>query len=99
MAFGIASTADRQILTLEGAVIIRDAHDLAATIGEGLEDGKPMDVDTQDLEDIDTSILQLLYSLRKSVPVLTFDNPSDAFIRAVDRCGLRREMLSVRESL
>jgi anti-anti-sigma regulatory factor len=99
MAFAIASTADRQILKLEGAVTIRDAHDLAASIGERLENGKPMEVDTQGVEDIDTSILQLLCSLRQSVPALVFGHPSDAFAGAVDRCGLRRELLNAREGL
>jgi ABC-type transporter Mla MlaB component len=99
MAFTIASTADSQILTLEGAVTIRDARDLAARIGDGLKDGKPVGVNTQGLVDIDTSILQLLCSLRQSVPALLFDNPSDAFSCAVDRCGLRRELLGAREGL
>jgi hypothetical protein len=49
------------------------------------------------LEDIDTCILQLLYALRKTVPGVSFDNPSEFFIAAVDRCGLRRELLSARE--
>ena len=99
MAFAITGTAERQILTLGGSITIRNAQELAGKLGEGLEDGKPLRVDTQDLEDIDTSILQLLYSLRKSVPALSFDNPSDVFICAVDRCGLRRELLGAREGL
>jgi anti-anti-sigma regulatory factor len=99
MAFTLTRNADRQILKLEGAVTIRNAQDLAVTLGEGLEEGRPLGVDTQGIEDIDTSILQLLCSLRKSVPALSFDNPSDAFTCAVDRCGLRRELLSLREGL
>jgi hypothetical protein len=97
--FSIANKQGRQILRLEGAVTIRHAQDLAAKLGEGLEDGTPIGVDTGDLEDIDTCILQLLYSLRKTFPALSFDNPSDAFIGAVDRCGLRRELLGAREGL
>jgi anti-anti-sigma regulatory factor len=97
--FSIANRQGRQILKLEGAVTIRHAQDLAAKLGEGLEDGTPIGVDTGDLEDIDTCILQLLYSLRKTFPALSFDNPSDAFIGAVDRCGLRRELLGAREGL
>ena len=99
MPFSIASTQGRQILKLEGAVTIRHAQDLAAKLGESLEDGTPVGVDTGGLEDIDTCILQLLCSLRKTVPALSFDNPSEAFIGAVDRCGLRRELLSAREGL
>jgi anti-anti-sigma regulatory factor len=97
--FTIANRQDRQILTLEGAVTIRDAQDLAARLKEDLEDGTQLGIDTQGLEDIDTCILQLLCSLRKTVSALSFDNPSEVFIGAVERCGLRRELLSAREGL
>jgi anti-anti-sigma regulatory factor len=99
MPFSIASMPGRQILKLEGAVTIRHAQDLAAAIGERLEEATPVGVDTGGLEDIDTCILQLLCSLRQVVPTLSFDEPSENFIRAVDRCGLRRELLSAREGL
>jgi anti-anti-sigma regulatory factor len=97
--FSITNEQGRQIVRLEGAVTVQHALDLAAKLGEGLEDGMPVGIDTEGLEDIDTCILQLLYSLRKTVPALTFDNPSEAFIGAVDRCGMRRELLTAREGL
>ena len=97
MPFSIDRQQSRQILKLEGAITIRHAQDLAATLGKGLADGIPVGVDTARLEDIDTCILQLLCSLRKTVPRLSFDNPSEAFIGAVDRSGLRRELLAARE--
>ena len=97
MPFSITNSPRGQILKLEGAVTIRQAQDLAAKLAEGLEDSTPLGVDTGGLEDIDTCILQLLYSLRKGFPALSFDDPSEAFLRAVDRCGLRRELLSARE--
>ena len=97
MPFFIDKQQGRQVLKLEGAITIRHAQDLAATLGKGLEDGKPVAVDTARLKDIDTCILQLLCSLRKTVPGLSFDSPSDAFIGAVDRSGLRRELLGARE--
>jgi len=97
--FSIATKQGRQILTLEGAVTIRDAQDLAAKLGGGLEAGAPVEVDTTRLEDIDTCILQLLCSLCKAVPGVSFHNSSVAFVGAVDRCGLRRELLSAREGL
>jgi anti-anti-sigma regulatory factor len=88
---------NRQILRLAGAVTIRHARELAAELGEALEDGAPLAVDTADLQDVDTCILQLLYSLRKTVPAISFHNPSDAFLAALDRCGLRRELPMARE--
>jgi anti-anti-sigma regulatory factor len=99
MPYTIAQAEGKQILKLEGAVTIRHAQDLAAGLGECLEDGTPIKVDTGALEDIDTCILQLLCSLRRTIPSLAFDSPSDAFVAAVDRCGLRRELLGTRESL
>ena len=97
MPFSIVNEQGRHFLHLEGSVTVQHAHDLAAKLGETFEDGTPVSVGTRDLEDIDTCILQLLYSLRKTVPGVSFDNPSEFFIAAVDRCGLRRELLSVRE--
>ena len=99
MPFSIAAKQGRQILKLEGAVTIRHAQELAAKLGKSLEAGKPVGVDTGGLEDIDTSILQLLCSLGKTVPELSFDRPSEVLIEAVDRCALRRELLGAREDL
>ncbi len=64
-----------------------------------LEDHTPVRVDTQNLEDIDTCILQLLCSLRKTALALSFDNPSEAFVNAIERCGLQRELIGAREGL
>ena len=99
MSFSIVSTQERLVLTLEGAVTAGQAQDLAASLTEGLQKCTPVGVDTADLEDIDTCILQLLCSLRQTVTELSFDSPSEAFIGAVDRCGLRRELLGAREGL
>jgi anti-anti-sigma regulatory factor len=99
MSFSIASTKDKQILKLEGGVTIRHAQDLATLLGQNLEYGLPLVVDTAGLEDIDTCILQLLYSLCTTVPAVSFDNPSDAFLRAVDRCALRLGLFGVKEDL
>jgi anti-anti-sigma regulatory factor len=100
MPFSITARQGKQILKLEGAVTIRYARQLSEMLVEGLEDGNPVvGVDTAGLEDIDTSILQILCSLRKSVPTLSFDSPSEAFSGAADHCGLRRELLGAREGL
>ena len=101
MPYSITNTPDGIILRLDGAVTIRDAHDLGAKLAESLDEGTSFAVDTSDLEDVDTCILQLLCSLRKTVPTLSFrspGSPSEAFTSAADRCGLRRELLGSRES-
>lgn len=97
MPFSVTTIRGRQVLKLEGAVTIRHAQELAARLGEGLEDGAAVGVDTGGLDDIDTCILQLLCSLRKTAASLSFDDPSKVFLGAVDRCGLRRELLGARE--
>ena len=97
MPFSITCIHDGLTLVLEGAVTIRDAQDLAGALGGSLQDNTPAHVTTRSLEDIDTCILQLLCSLRKTVPTLSFEDPSEAFLTAVDRCGLRRELLVARE--
>jgi hypothetical protein len=97
--FSVVNEQGKHFLNLEGSVTVQHASDLAARLGEILEEGTPVNVGTQGLEDIDTCILQLLYSLRKTVPGLSFDDPSEYFIASVDRCGLRRELLGSREEL
>jgi len=99
MPFSISDHQDRRILKLEGAVTIQHAQDLAAKLAESLDDCTSIGVDTQNLEDMDTCMLQLLCSLRKAVPALSFDDPSEAFIRALDRCGMRRELLGGKDVL
>jgi anti-anti-sigma regulatory factor len=97
--FSIASRQGSLVLKLAGAVTIRDAQDLAAKLSEHLDETTPVEVDVQDLEDVDTCILQLLCSVRRSAAGFRFDNSSTEFAAAVDRCGLRRELLSTRESV
>jgi anti-anti-sigma regulatory factor len=99
MPFSISAGPGGQILKLEGAVGIRQARELAAALREGLQDSASLEVDTGGLEDIDTCILQLLCSLRKTAPEACFDNPSEAFLAAVERCGLRRELLGTGDGL
>jgi anti-anti-sigma regulatory factor len=93
MPFAVHKTENRLSLELEGEVTIRHAGDLAAKIGEALDGCVSVVVDTTRLQDVDTNILQLLCSLHKTAPALSFHQPSPEFLAAVDRCGLRRELL------
>ena len=99
MPFSITDLPGRRILKLEGSVTILHAQDLAGKLAESPDYGASVMVDTKNLEDMDTCMLQLLCSLRKAVPSLSFDNPSEAFIRALDRCGMRRELLGGKDML
>jgi anti-anti-sigma regulatory factor len=98
LPFSITSAQGGFTLKVDGAVTIRHAQDLAAKLAECVGDGTSFGVDTRDLEDIDTCILQLFCSLRKTAPALCFEDPSEAFLAALDRCGLRRELLGAREA-
>jgi ABC-type transporter Mla MlaB component len=93
MPFAVHKAEGTLTLELEGVVTIRHAGDLAATIAGALDGCVSVAVDTARLRDVDTSILQLLCSLLKTVPVLSFTQPSGEFHAAVDRSGLRRELL------
>ena len=99
MPFEITRQRDIRIVKLEGSITILQAQELAAGLTEDREDQTPISVDTGKLEDIDTCILQLLCSLHKTAIALSFDNPSEAFVNAVERCGLRRELFGAREGL
>ena len=98
MPFCIVAEEGRQRVNLTGSLTGQHAHDLAAMLGGILEPGVTVSVTTTDLEDIDTCILQLLCSLRKSIPQFSFDKPSEALTNAVDRCCLRRDLLGSRET-
>lgn len=93
MPFAVHKIEGSLRLELEGEVTIRHAGLLAAKIGEVLDGCVSVVVDTTRLEDVDTSILQLLCSLHRTAPVLSFNQPSAEFLAAVDRCGLRRALL------
>ncbi len=99
MPFTIAQQPGRQILKLEGKVTVAQAQNLAAGLRDRLEENTPVEVETAGLEDIDTAILQLLCALRKTAPALSFPRPSEIFLGAADRCGLRRDLLGGRDGL
>ena len=99
MPFSVAIEEGRQILVLAGSVTIRDARELAAMLGEKLDESLPLEVETARLEDIDTCILQLLCSLKKTAAELTFADTPDVFLNALDRGQLRRALLGGREIL
>jgi anti-anti-sigma regulatory factor len=97
VAFSIDRKDGRQILTLAGGVTVQHAQELAAKLAHDLDFRAAVALDTGRLEDVDTCILQLLCCLSKTVPALSFDCPSQVFLVAVDRCGLRRELPGLRE--
>ncbi|HZU26947.1 MAG TPA: STAS domain-containing protein [Bryobacteraceae bacterium] len=94
MPFRIEGTGQDILLELAGGVTARDVSELAARLASSLTTAARVSVSTRELSDIDTSVLQLLVSLRKTVNCLVVEQPSETFVTAVDRCSLHRELLS-----
>src|SRR5580658_1823097 len=93
MPYEIQTTTEGLILRLRGGVTIRHANELSKGLASSLTSGVTVVVRAQEVEDIDTSILQMLVSLRRTAPAFVLDNPSEAFVNAVDRCALEGELL------
>lgn len=94
MPFAIQTTQDGLLLELAGSVTVRHARELGRCLASSLASGTAVTVRARDLDDIDTSILQLLVSLRKTSAAFVLQEFSEAFVNAVDRCALRRELLA-----
>lgn len=94
MPFEIQTSDDGLLLELTGGVTVRYASELGTGLTSALTTGKTVTVKAGKLDDIDTSILQILVSLRKTAATFVLREYSEAFAGAVDRCGLRRELLS-----
>jgi ABC-type transporter Mla MlaB component len=93
MPYHIEKTGRGITLGLKGGVTVRHAAELGKCVAASLTSGAEVIVQTQELVDIDTSILQMLLSLRKTAGSFVLDDPSQGFLDAMDRCVLRREFL------
>lgn len=91
MPYSLTPTNQHLVLSLHGAANIYDAQELAAQLRENIEPGRPILVEMQQLEEIDTCMLQLLYSLRSSGAAVTLGNPAEPFWSAAEAVGLHRE--------
>lgn len=92
MPFEIHTTGEGLVLELRGRVTVRDAGELCKRLSSALTDGAAVTVRAGELEDVDTSVLQLLVSLRKSAGAFDLEEVSNAFVNAMDRCALRPEL-------
>jgi anti-anti-sigma regulatory factor len=94
MPFTIQANKQGLLLKLSGAVTVRHAQELGQGLAAALGSGMEISVQARDVEDIDTSILQMLVSLRRTAAAFALLELSQAFLSAVDRCALRRELLA-----
>ena len=81
-------------MELRGSVTARDAGELKEQLAPILPATAHVFVRAGDLEDVDTCVLQMLVSLRKTAAAFLIENPSAAFLRVADRAALRRELLA-----
>ena len=93
MGYGVTEDGRKLILELAGGVTARDVSELTQRIASSLKSGAEAVVRPRSVDDVDTSVLQMLVSLRKTVGAFTVEEPSEAFVDAVDRCALRRQLL------
>ncbi len=94
MPYTIQTKDNKLALELTGGVTARDVAEISGQLAPLLRGEITVVVHTRELDDIDTSVLQMLVSVRKTVTALLFENPSGAFLNSVDRCALRRELLA-----
>lgn len=94
MAYEVQSTKNGLVLELKGEVTARHVGELGAALASSLTSATAVTVRTTELEDIDTSVLQMLVSLRKTAASFVMEDPSEPFVIAVDRSALRRELLA-----
>jgi anti-anti-sigma regulatory factor len=92
MPFAVQTRENGLLLELTGSVTVRHAQELGKCLAASLTSGAKVTVRTRDLDDIDTCVLQLLVSLRKTAGTFVLEEMSTAFVSAVDRCALRREL-------
>jgi anti-anti-sigma regulatory factor len=93
MPYQIQKTELGLVLELKGGVTVRHAAELGKSLASALTSGISVEVRTQELEDVDTSVLQMLVSLRKTAGAFVLQDPSKAFLDAAERCALRRELV------
>lgn len=92
MPFEIKSREQETVLVLSEDITIAHAAELhAALLPVALQD-KPIAVEAGAVTAIHTSILQILLSLRQSVPSFTLRSVSVPFSSAVNRLGLNHSL-------
>ena len=92
MAYAVKENSEGLLLELSGEVTVRHSRELAEVLSASLKSGMPAAVDASRVDDIDTNILQLLVALRRSAAEFQIDQASETFLKAVDRCALRRAL-------
>ncbi len=99
MAFQISEQENENVLVLSDDVGVPQAAELHGALLPIALSSKPIVVEAQAVTSIHTSILQMLISLKQSVPRLSVRSASPAFASAVDRLGLKARLTSMPSGL
>lgn len=94
MPFTIQAEDGKVIVELKGGVTARHVAELAKDVASALAGAPPVVIRAGEVEDIDTSVLQMLVAVRKNAAEFLIEAPSMAFLEAVERCALRRELIA-----
>jgi anti-anti-sigma factor len=100
LPFTVDNSGGTARLVLEGDSTISSAAELKKALLELLEGHSSLQVDIERTTEVDTAVLQLLFSACKTVTAMgkTFElvGKSDAFAEALERTGLSPEVLNIR---
>ena len=92
MAFQIGFTSEEVTLELAGDNAVEQAAELHQQLLAAEAGSKPVRVQAEQSGAIDITIVQLLAALQAGCPALRIERPSEQFLAALDRCGMRRHL-------
>ena len=94
MSFQIRQYENENALILSGAITVDQAADLHAALLPLALEARPIAVEADTVTSVHTSILQMLLSLKQSVPQFDLRAVSPAFTDAMARLGLNSLLAS-----
>ena len=92
MPFTIAETDTGVLVELEGILTVRHARELWTRLEAALSGENTVEVRAERLQDADTSALQILLSLQKTVAEFHIRTASRGLVDSVARYGLQRSL-------
>jgi ABC-type transporter Mla MlaB component len=90
MPFELQTAADGVKLTLTGRLGVRQARELWDAVQPAVAAGQRIRVQAEELEEMDTSIIQILCRLSRQTGRLQVGGTSDGFLVSLQRRGLEK---------
>jgi len=88
MSFEIKNESAQNLIILGAEVSIAEARDFHAAVLTLALDAKPLAIDARAVQTIHTSILQILFSLRRGACQISVHGASAQFTASIERLGL-----------